>query len=204
MFWLAETRFLAASMLHGAGVFPRPGDRCLEVGFGRQGWLGSLISWGVREMDLSGIELNAQRMKAAHDVLPLADLRLGDASALPWDNRTFSLVIVSTVFTSILDRDVRQWVAEEITRVLVPGGALLWYDFAYNNPRNPHVRGIKRREIQRLFPTLRGHVRRTTLAPPLARRIVPVSRTLALALEAIPLLRTHLMGVLLKPSEDAT
>lgn len=130
--------------------------------------------------------------------MPAADLRTGDAVALPWEDTTFQLVVASTLFTSVLDNDVRRLIADEIVRVLVPGGALLWYDFAYDNPRNPNVRGIRRAEIKRLFPTLRGKIRTATLAPPLVRLIAPRSWTLATFLEAIPLLRTHLIAVLVK------
>jgi hypothetical protein len=104
------------------------------------------------------------------------------------------------MFTSILDARVRRAAADEIVRVLAPGGALLWYDFAFDNPRNSQVRGLCARAVRALFPELRGDLRRTTLAPPLARAVVPVSRTLAAALDAVPWLRSHLLGVLVKPS----
>ena len=91
-------------------------------------------------------------------------------------------------------------IANEIVRVLAPGGALLWYDFAFDNPQNPHVRGISRSEITRRFPQLAGKIKSVTLAPPLARLIVPRSWTLATFLETIPFLRTHLLAVLIKPS----
>jgi ubiquinone/menaquinone biosynthesis C-methylase UbiE len=133
-------------MLRSAAVFPLAGEQCLEVGFGSLGWLGELISWGVRQADLHGIELDSARAAQASQSLPGADLRVGDATDLPWAENAFHLVIASTVFTSILDQRVRQMVAREITRVLASGGALLWYDFAFNNPRNPHVRKVDRKE----------------------------------------------------------
>jgi len=132
-------------------------------------------------------------------ILPLADLRIGDATELPYPSNVFRLVIASTVFTSILDSNVRRLVADEISRVLAKGGALLWYDFAFNNPRNPHVRKVSRKELRSLFPLLTGKIRSVTLAPPLARLIAPWSLTLARLLELIPLLRTHLLAVLVKP-----
>jgi SAM-dependent methyltransferase len=189
---------VAAEMLNEALVFPRTGDRCLEVGCGAGGWLADLISWGVREPDLHGIDINALRISRAKEILPAADLRIGDATTLPWDSGRFNVVISSTLFTSVLDLGVRCLIASEIVRVLAPGGTLLWYDFAFNNPNNPHVRGISRSEVIKLFPQLSGKIRSVTLAPPLARLIVPRSWTLASLLEAVPLLRTHLLAVLIK------
>ena len=188
----------AAIMLHRAGVFPKAGNQCLEIGYGTLGWLGDLISWGVPETDLHGIELDPVRAEQAQQVLPMADLRVGDATNLPWDDDTCHLVIASTVFTSILNPEVRQIAAAEIERVLAPGGALLWYDFAVNNPKNPRVRRVNRKELKSLFPQLSGELKSVTLAPPLARLLAVRSWTLATSLEAIPLLRTHLLAVLLK------
>jgi hypothetical protein len=194
-----ETSLLAAQMLHNAGRFPVRGDACLEIGFGGLGWLGQLISWKLREKDLHGIELDPNRAAYVHDALPGADLRVGDAAQLPWMSGSFQLVIASTVFTSILSEQVRCAVAAEVTRVLAPTGALLWYDFFCNNPRNPNVRKVTRREMRALFPTLIGKVRSVTLALPLARRLAPISVLAVEALSAIPFLRTHLLAVLFKP-----
>jgi SAM-dependent methyltransferase len=205
--WQPASRFMlesrnrkAAALLHELDVFPKAGDQCLEVGCGSLGWLSELIGWGPRETDLHGIELDPGRAAKASEIFPVADLRIGDAVELPWESETFKLVVASTLFTSVLDLDVRRLIADEIVRVLAPGGALLWYDFAYNNPRNPNVRGISRAEIKKLFPALQGKIRTVTLAPPLARLVAPRWWTLATFLEAIPLLRTHLIAGLIKGS----
>lgn len=203
--WQPANRFMlesrnrtAAAMLHRLKVFPQSTDTCIEVGFGGIGWLSELIGWGIKEPNLHGIELEPTRAHKAQELLPAADLRIGDAVALPWESETFQLAVASTLFTSVLDHRVRRLIAGEIIRVLAPGGALLWYDFAYNSPRNPHVRGISRAEIQALFPALQGEIRKVTLAPPVVRLIAPRWWTLATLLEGIPLLRTHLMAVLIK------
>jgi SAM-dependent methyltransferase len=205
--WAAAFEFMqgtaahaAAQMLHRAGVFPNRRAQCMEVGYGYMGWLAHLILWGIPEKNLHGIELSRLRADRAREVLPLADLRVGDAACLPWGDGVFSLVVTSTVFTSILSTGTRRKIAAEISRVLAPGGALLWYDFAVNNPRNRNVRKVSRSELGQLFPTLHGEIRSITLAPPLARILVPRSVALATLLEAIPLLRTHLIAVLVKPS----
>lgn len=193
----ARTR-IAATLLRRAQAFPKAGDQCLEIGFGTRGWLGDLITWGVRETDIHGIELDPVKVERARNILPASDVRVGDATALPWPDNSFQLVIASTVFSSILDNRVRCLIASEAVRVMATGGALLWYDFAYNNPRNSQVRKIDRGELKRLFPGLRGQVRSITLAPPLARFVAPKSWPLAVLLETVPVLRTHLVAVLIK------
>jgi ubiquinone/menaquinone biosynthesis C-methylase UbiE len=185
-------------MLHLRNAFPRADSKCLEVGYGSLGWLGEFIVWGVNEVNISGIEVNEMRASTAQGLLPMADLRVGDAANLTWADESFQLVVASTVFTSILDQGVRRTVANEITRVLAKDGALLWYDFAFNSPRNPDVRGIGRRELRSLFPKLDGQIRSVTLAPPIARFVACRSWVLATFLEALPFLRTHLIAVLVK------
>lgn len=189
--------------LQKKGIFPTPNSKCLEIGCGKGGWLPELISWGIPEKNLSGIDLDEGRVKYAQNLIPVADLRVGDASDLPWANNTFDLIILSTVFSSILIKDVRQIIADEVVRVLKPGGGLIWYDLAVNNPRNENVKKCGRKEIKELFPSLKGSIKSLTLAPPLARSITPVSWTLACLLEAIPFLRTHLFAVLIKQNQDS-
>ena len=94
---------------------------------------------------------------------------------------------------------MKQKVAAEMLRVVKPQGLILWYDFRYNNPRNSNVRGIGAAEIRGLFPGRQVELRKVTLAPPLARTLVPISWMAALALEKIPLLRTHYLGVVRSP-----
>ena len=195
---LTSRRRMAATLLRRASVFPNPGDQCLEIGFGTLGWLGELLTWGLRETDIHGIELDPIRASRARAALPCADLRIGDATYLPWPKQSFQLVIVSTVISSILQWEVRCLIASEAVRVLAPRGALLWYDIACNNPSNRNVLKVDRRELRRLFPELRGAVRSITLAPPLARLIAPWSWPLAVMLETLPMLRTHLLAVLVK------
>ena len=198
VFLRSERKRVAARMLYTAGKFPRSEDQCLEVGCGAGGWFSDLLAWGPRQSDLHGIDISSERIERARELFPAADIRLDDAVKMPWDDGVFNLVIASTVFTSILDHSIRRRIANEVVRVLAPRGALLWYDFALNNPRNSNVRGINRKELRKLFPELKGTIRSITLAPPITRVIAPRSWPLATLLEAIPLLRSHLLAVLIK------
>lgn len=195
---LGQRKRMAAKMLHELGVFPEADDPCLEVGCGYMGWMSDLLFWGVKESSIYGIELDGKMVDDAKDRLPAANLMQGDATEMPFEDNKFKLIISSTVFTSILDNEVRKKLADEIYRVLAPGGALLCYDFAFNNPKNPNVRKISRKELKELFPDLNGNIRSLTLAPPIARVVAPRSIVLAYILQEIPFLQTHLMAVLKK------
>ncbi len=188
-----QERALAAALRHG-GLLPLAERRVLEVGCGGGQWLASFEAFGADRLRLAAIELDEERWRGACERFPGADLRLGDASELPWADASFEVVLQSTVFTSILEPDVRRAVAAEMLRVLAPNGRILWYDFSWDNPANSQVRGVRRRELDELFPSCRIWTRRVTLAPPLARRLVPLSRQAAELLQGLRLLNTHLFA----------
>jgi ubiquinone/menaquinone biosynthesis C-methylase UbiE len=185
-------------------LLPLNGRRILDIGCGDGYQLLQFETWGARAEDLAGIELIQSRLEraaarfaaSAHGNGP--QLRMGDASVLPWPDSTFDVAHQSTVFTSILDPGMKQAIAREIVRVLKPRGVLLWYDFFVNNPANPAVRGIGAAEVRSLFPGCDVRLRRITLAPPISRRLVPLTWLGALILERLAVLNAFYLGVIRK------
>ncbi|HEX2009593.1 MAG TPA: SAM-dependent methyltransferase, partial [Roseateles sp.] len=104
-----------------------------------------------------------------------------------------------TVFSSILDDGVQQGLADAMWRWLKPGGAVLWYDFIVDNPRNRDVRGVPLARVRQLFPEGRLSSQRLTLAPPLARLVCRAHPAAYTAFNSIPWLRTHVLAVIEKP-----
>jgi ubiquinone/menaquinone biosynthesis C-methylase UbiE len=173
--------------------------KILEVGCGTGQWLRDFVKWGARPENVTGIDLLPERLsRARHLCAPAVRIQCASAAELPFRDEMFDLVLQSAVFTSILDPDLKRRVAAEMMRVVKPEGLILWYDYHVNNPWNNDVRGVKRREIHRLFPDCRIELRRITLAPPLARWIAPRSWLLAYLLERIPLLCSHYIGIIRK------
>jgi len=124
-------------------------------------WLSHFETLHARRENLAAIDLEPGRASQAIDRFPGADIRIGDAARLPWPDESFDIVSQSTVFTSILDANVRHDVAAEMLRVLKPAGIVFWYDFLFNNPRNANVRGVGRHKIKQLFPNCRVQLRRS-------------------------------------------
>lgn len=191
-----ELERLARAALADAGCLPLDGRRVLDVGCGFGSWLERFEDWGAARGDLAGVDLVPARAEEAAARLPGADVRAGDAAALPFADGAFDVVFHSMMFSSILDAEVRRAAAGEMARVLAPGGVVLWYDFFVSDPRNPHVAGMRRAEISRLFPGFSLHLRRATLLPPLARVVVPRSRRFGAALTALRVLDGHYVGTL--------
>lgn len=169
--------------------------RLLEIGCGGGQWLAEFQMFGFDVANLAGIELDEERAQLAKQRIVGADIRVGNGAELPWEAKSFDIVFQSTVFTSILDDETKQEVANEMKRVCKPDGFILWYDFSYNNPKNPKVKGVKKCEIRQLFKPWNCEIRKVTLAPPIARRIVPASWLLAEQLETFfPCFRSHLIA----------
>ena len=184
--------------LERAKFFPLAGRKILDVGCGDATWLLEFTQWGAEPRLLGGIDLNAGRIQGARQRLPQADLRIGSASELPWPDESFDLVTQYTAFTSILDSELRRAAAAEMLRVLRPAGAILWFDFRCNNPRNDNVRKVGARELRSLFGECEIELEPILLAPPIARFATRRSWVLAECLNIFPFLRTHYLGLIRK------
>jgi ubiquinone/menaquinone biosynthesis C-methylase UbiE len=185
-------------LLHRASVFPLRGKRIADVGCGEGTWMLEFMQWGADSQALCGIDLNAERLARARSRIPQADLRTGNGSELPWPDESFDLVSQFTVFTSILDPELKHAIAREMVRILKPGGAILWFDFRFNNPRNDQVRGVSAREIRSLFTGCEVELVPALLAPPIGRLTAGWAWPLAELLHTLPPLRTHYAGLIRK------
>jgi SAM-dependent methyltransferase len=134
----------------------------------------------------------------AHLLAPHLQVACASASELPFSDGSFDFVSQFVLFTSVLNAEMRRQIAREIHRVLVRRGKFLWYDFAYNNPGNPNVRGIRLAEVRQLFPGFSITSRRITLAPPLGRAIGRFGPACYYAASKMRFLCTHYLCLLEK------
>jgi ubiquinone/menaquinone biosynthesis C-methylase UbiE len=176
--------------------------RVLDFGCGNGRWFGRWLAWGATPSNLTGVDLRAAAIEMAERAFPQCCFKVMPQGSVPFPDASFDVVCQNLVFSSILDDGVRQAAAVEMMRVLKPGGIILWCDLTYDNPRNPHVRGVKQRDIKVLFPNLETVVMKSViLAPPVARQVVRRSWVMADILESgFPFLRTHIFALLRKNS----
>jgi SAM-dependent methyltransferase len=198
-FQFQERERQVLQLLDRHGLMPLSGKRILEVGCGTGKWLRDLIAWGADPENVCGIELLPASATRARRLCPQSvSIECGNAAAMRFDAGSFDLVLQATVFTSVLDAEMKQAMAAEMLRILRPGGLILWYDFFVRNPRNPYVQPVGKGEIRRLFPGCSVKLRRVSLAPPLVRLLAPHSWLACSLMARIPLLCTHYLGAVRK------
>lgn len=195
-----EREYRMMLLLRDAGLGSLDSKRVLDVGCGYGATLRLLLEYGARPANLFGIDLLEDRIERARALNPQMNFHCANATQIPFPEGSFDLVIQFMSFSAILDAGFRAAVAREIQRVLAPGGRFLWYDFMFNNPKNPDVRGMKRGEIKRLFPGYRMVGRRIILAPPLGRIVARISYPVYHLLAQIRPLCTHYLCILEKAS----
>lgn len=168
----------------------------LDVGCGTGDRLRLMLRYGVRPEHAVGVDVLDERLAIARSLSPHLRFELIDGRHLPFPDGSFDVVMQETVFSSILDPELQRILADEMRRVLKPGGIVLWYDMRVTDPRNPDLTPLTRERIQTLFPGASLHLRSHTLLPPLSRRLAPLSWTLCRFLEAFPPLRGHYLGAI--------
>jgi SAM-dependent methyltransferase len=151
----------------------RASARVLDVGCGSGAGLMSFIRWGFSPANLSGIDVNADRVAHAREAVPGADIRAGDASRMEFTDASFDLVFESTMFLQMTDETLAASIAREMIRVTRPGGFIVLADWRYGKPRNPDFIAVSPARISKLFATGSSttvvRTERGALVPPVGR-----------------------------------
>jgi SAM-dependent methyltransferase len=185
---LEERATSTLGMLRRAGLWPLDRLDVLEIGCGDGSNLALLLSRGADPHRLHGVDLIPEQVAVARKRLPRVDFRVADARTFSLGECSVDLILVHTVFSSILDDAVIEAIVFRIREMLRPDGAVLWYDYFLKNPWNPHTRAMTKFEIRCFFRGFRIELRRITLVPPLARRLGPLTPLLYPALTRLPFL----------------
>jgi SAM-dependent methyltransferase len=167
----------------------------LDVGCGSAPHLRFFADLGADRTRLHGIDLVPERIEAARRLGPDLDLRVADASELPFANDSFDLVAQFTALCNIAaDHDLLRRAAAEMTRVLRPHGAIVWFGVA-RAPSTAHYRAVSAEQLGELFPDLE-----IAFEQPLFHRWTEMFAgrfpDLCLGLERLPLPRANLLAIL--------
>src|SRR6185312_1284063 len=99
-------------LLSARGVTSLESSKILEVGCGTGLWLREFVRWGARPENITGVDLLPERIAEARRLCPpQLKLECGSATHLNNGNAEFDFAVQSTVFTSILDPQVKMQIA---------------------------------------------------------------------------------------------
>ncbi len=148
-----------------------------------------------------GLDLQLKLLQSRKSLIENSVSVHGSGTALPFANGAFSLVILSTVLSSILDDAIQAQLAQEVLRVLASNGRVVAYDMRVQNPQNRSVRPVKVQRFHELFPGGTITSQRVTVIPQIAR-LIPRRGGWAIyrALGAVPFLRSHRVTQVTKQS----
>lgn len=190
------------SALRGAiaGLSFPEGGRVCDVGCG-SGRMLALIGETLSPCRprLYGMDILPDRIEVARRQVPDAKLWVQSGEMLPFPDNSVQLLVVATVFSSILESGLAERIAAEMWRVKATGGTIIGYDFRYPNPRNPNTRRMGLRHWHQLFPDALIEARSIILIPPIARRLHRFTDTLYPKLGGISALRAHYLVKISSP-----
>ena len=195
---LRERVHLLGKQLRKAGVGAPKFRTVLEVGCGDGSELAAFEGYGFSPNDLTGVDLLKNRIDEAKRLFPNYSFVCCNAEQIPFPDEAFDVVLVSTVFSSILDPKMLANVVSEMDRVLRPGGVVVIYEFRVSSPWNLNTQGVSPRRIVELFPQYKCSFWRTTVVPQVSRRLGILTNLLYRLLSSIPWLKTHYIGLLRK------
>ena len=185
-------------LLSGCGLEDLSRKKILDVGCGTGGMLRNFVQYGAKPGNLYGIDLLSDRIKKAREISSNLHLAKGDATGLPYKSNYFDIITQYTVLTSIIDKDVKQKIADEMLRVLRKNGIIIWYDMRVSNPFDKNIKAIGKNEIRKMFSACECSFYSVTLNPIISRRLSRISILLCQMIENLKLLNSHYFVIIKK------
>ena len=172
-------------------------NEILDFGCGEGFIMEQLVNWGADRNQLTGVDISEKRIKKAKSRFEsLRFLHVKDK--IPVSDDKFTIIVISTVFSSIIGTSNRVFWAQEIDRVLKKDGSIIFYDMKGNNPFNSKTKKISKKELQHLFKNYSIKTKSLTVLPQLSRIISLVSPNIYPFLTKLRFLHTHYISELIR------
>lgn len=133
--------------------------RVLDVGCGEGRWLRKFVDWGAQPKNLAGIDVNSGIISLAQQLsAPEINFVAGHADVLPYQDKSFDIILVIGVLQHILDPILQQKIGQELLRVLSEDGMIISYNYnkrgrsrVTNTVLTKNIIGIETEELKNFF-----------------------------------------------------
>lgn len=147
----------------------------LDVGCGNGASLLQFIRLGFKPSNLTGVDLEVERIARAKEELPGIDFRVESADRLPFADESFDIVFESTMLGTLDSKPLLAGIASEMLRVTRKGGHIMLTDWRYSRQGSGVKTAINPKKIAELFSVGRNTnivaSERGALVPPIGRRV---------------------------------
>lgn len=124
--------------------------KVLDVG-ASAGWgLHPFLLSGFRADQLNGIDLFDNRVALGKKICPSLNLQTGDATQMPFADKQFDLVTEQFCFCHVMVDEAREKMAEQMLRVVKPGGYILIMDWVIGSKKRD-LNGVSLKKIRDMF-----------------------------------------------------
>lgn len=176
--------------------------RILDVGCGSGAGLLQFIRLGFNPSNLVGIDSDASRIEEGKLFLPGIDLRVADATSIPFEDGSFDLVFESTMLGTLESQSLLASIASEMIRVTRNGGHIMLADWRYSRQGSGVKTAISSAKIADLFDvgstTEVVRKERGALVPPVGRRLSRVAPSLYFLVQTLAPFTVGQMTTVLK------
>lgn len=125
--------------------------KVLDVGCGAGGSIINFLKLGFNPSKIYGIDILENRISSAQKQFQNINWICADASNMNFSDNEFDIVFESTMFVSLVDENLSKKIANEMIRVIKPGGYIILVDWRYSKPNEHNYKALSKKRVLKLF-----------------------------------------------------
>lgn len=125
--------YYALAQALGRSNIPIDKFRILDLGCGNGRSTRILLDFGLKPDQLSGLDLRSGAIQRAKQLCPTIDYQVYDGNLIPYPDRFFNWIQLTTVLSSIKDPSHRKNLVNSALKKLKKNGFLFYYDIVTAN-----------------------------------------------------------------------
>tara|TARA_Y100000746_G_C15393351_1_gene403221 strand:+ start:175 stop:897 length:723 start_codon:yes stop_codon:yes gene_type:complete len=126
-------------------------SKIIDIGCGSCSDLINLVSFGFKQKNLYGVDINKSDIDFGGRNYPLLNLFNQDATQLNFESDYFDLTMESTMFVQITNLKISRGIANEMMRITKKKGYILLIDWKYGKLNDKKFLACDKRRVLEIF-----------------------------------------------------